>query len=149
MKQVRFFFLLMISTLFYASSFSQVTSVPEQAKENFAAQYPAAQHVKWENDIVNVNVKFELDGEAMNAEYSNKGTWKKTQKDWSYEKLDTAVRDGFKKSKYADRTVTEVKVVYLPGNVIQYRLKAEKNDVQKKYLYFNKAGRLLRDAATL
>ncbi|HEX7903650.1 MAG TPA: PepSY-like domain-containing protein [Chitinophagaceae bacterium] len=149
MKQIRFFFLLLGSSFFYATGFSQVTSVPEQAKENFAAQYPAAQKAKWNNDIVNVNVKFELDGETMNAEYSNKGTWKKTLQDWSYEKLDAVVQDGFQKSKYADRTVTEVKIVYLPGNVIQYRLKAEKNDVQKKYLYFNKFGRLLRDAATL
>jgi hypothetical protein len=129
--------------------FAQITSVPEQAKENFGKQYPGATDVKWSNDIVNVNVEFDLDGEHMNAEYSNKGIWKSTQKEWSYDKLTDAVKDGFQKSKYADREVSDVKVIYLPGDVVQYRLKVEKNDLQKKFLYFNEKGRLLRSAVTL
>lgn len=149
MKQFRFFFLVVAGFLLYAESFSQVTSVPEQAKKNFEAQYPTAQHVKWDNDIVNVNVKFELNGEKMNAVYSNKGTWKHTLKDWTFDKLDPAVQDGFTKSKYADRTVTEVKIVLLPSGAMQYRLKVEKNDVQKKYLYFTTTGRLLRTSVTI
>lgn len=136
-------------SLITSAGFAQVTSVPEQAKENFAKQYPGATVVKWSNDIVNVNVEFDLDGEHMNAEYSNKGIWKSTQKVWSYDKLTEAVKDGFQKSKYADWEVSDVKVIYLPGDVVQYRLKVEKNDLQKKFLYFNEKGRLLRSAVTL
>ncbi len=132
-----------------SAGFAQITSVPEQAKENFAKQYPGATSVKWSNDIVNVNVEFDLQGEQMNAEYSNKGIWKSTQKEWSYDKLADAVKDGFQKSKYADREVSNVKVIYLPGDVVQYRLKVEKNDLQKKFLYFNEKGRLLRTSITL
>jgi Putative beta-lactamase-inhibitor-like, PepSY-like len=132
-----------------AAGFAQVTSVPEQAKENFAKQYPAATAVKWSNDIVNVNVEFDLDGEHMNAEYNNKGIWKSTRKEWSFDKLTEAVKDGFQKSKYADREVSDVKIIYLPGDVVQYRLKVEKNDLQKKFLYFNEKGRLLRSAIKL
>ncbi len=149
MKLIRFSSLIIVFSFLFTTGYSQVTSVPEQAKENFAAQYPQAQNVKWDNDVVNVNVSFELDGEQMNAEYNNKGVWKRTLKKWSYEKLPAAVQDGFKKSKYADRTVVEVKVLYLPGNVEQYRLKVEKNDLQKKYLYYNGKGRLMRDNITL
>ena len=134
--------------LSYDSS-SQVTKIPEQAKENFSKQYPSAQKVNWDNDLINVNVRFELDGEQMNAEYSNRGIWKKTEKKWSYDKLPDAVKDGFTKSKYADRGVTEAVILYLPGDVEQYRLKVERNDLQKKYLFFNKEGRLLRGAITI
>lgn len=128
---------------------AQVTSIPEQAKENFFKQYPEAKNVQWENNVVNVNVRFEVDSNKMNAEYNNKGIWKHTLKDWTYDKLPEDVKQGFQKSKYADREVTDVKVLYSPGYVIQYRLKAEKNDVEKKYLFFNTEGRLLRSAVTL
>jgi Putative beta-lactamase-inhibitor-like, PepSY-like len=138
-----------ISFFLTTYTFSQVTKVPESAKENFARQYPSAQKVDWNNDVVNVNVKFELDGEQMNAEYTNKGIWKKTEKKWAYDKLPQEVRDGFNKSKYADRGVSETVILYLPGDVEQYRLKVEKNDLQKKYLFFNKEGRLIRDAVTI
>jgi len=133
----------------FQMSYSQVTSVPQSARDNFAKQYPAAQDVKWENDIVNVNVRFTQDGESMNAEYSNKGIWKNTFQNTSFEKLPAEVQDGFKKSKYADREVTDTKIIYLPANITQYRIKAEKNDVEKKYLYFDEAGKLIRDSITL
>jgi Putative beta-lactamase-inhibitor-like, PepSY-like len=149
MKSIHFLSVVIALSLLSVKSFSQVTSVPEEAKSNFAGQYPNAQNVEWDNDIVNVNVRFTLDEEQMNAEYNNKGIWKSTLKESTMESLPAEVQDGFKKSKYAERDVTNVKVVYLPGNVMQYRLKVEKNDIQKKHLWFNAKGRLIRDANTL
>ena len=143
------FYLFFLLTFFSITAFSQVTKVPQSAKDNFAHQYPTAQNVIWDNDVINVNARFELNGEKLNAEYSNKGIWKKTEKSWDYDKLPETVKDGFNKSKYADRGVTETVIVYLPGDVEQYRLKVEKNDLQKKYLFFNKDGRLVREAITL
>jgi putative PepSY-like beta-lactamase-inhibitor len=147
MKTTCYFLVLFL--LLSTFSFSQVTKVPQVAKDNFARQYPEAHEVSWDNDVINVNVRFELNGERMNAEYSNKGIWKKTEKDWDYEKLPDDVKDGFDKSKYADREVVETVIVYLPGDVQQYRLKVEKNDVQKKYLFFDEDGRLIRESLTL
>ena len=138
-----------ILTIFSTMAFSQVTSIPPAAKENFAKQYPDAQNVNWDNDVINVNVRFELNGEQMDAEYSNKGIWKSTLKDWTFDQLPAEVKDGFQKSKYADREVEETKILYLPGDIVQYRVKAKKNGVEKKYLYFNGKGRLIRDAVTL
>lgn len=148
MKSLR---LLLLAFSLYSFSHldAQVTSIPEQAKTNFAAQYPNATNVEWDNDVINVNVRFELNGERMNAEYNNRGTWKSTLKDWTYDSLPESVKDGFRKSKFADRKITDVRMVYLPADVLQYRIKVEKNDLQKKYLYFNTEGRLLRDANTL
>lgn len=128
---------------------AQVTTIPEQAKESFFKQYPDAKNVKWENNVVNVNVRFEQDSSIMNAEYSNKGIWKNTLKDWSYDKLPEDVKQGYNKSKFTGREVTDVKMLYLPGYVIQYRLKVEKSGLEKKYLFFSTEGRLMRSSVTL
>ncbi len=149
MKTMKVFFGTALLSLLSLFTSAQVTSIPEAAKENFAKQYPEAKNVEWDNDVVNVNVRFDINDEHMNAEYSNKGIWKSTVKDYTYDQLPAAVQEGFKKSKYADRKVTETKVVYYPGNVEQYRIKTEKNDLQKKYLFFNEDGRLIRDAITI
>lgn len=149
MKFIHLPVLIVVVSMFSFHSNAQVTSIPEQAKESFFKQYPDAKNVKWENNIVNVNVRFELDSSNMNAEYNNKGIWKNTLKDWSFDKVPADVKDGFNKSKFAGREITEVKMLYLPGYVIQYRLKVEKSGLEKKYLFFSTEGRLIRSSVTL
>ena len=139
-----------ISILLSSSAgYAQITSIPELAKENFFKQYPDAKNVQWQNDVVNVNVRFEQDSNSLNAEYNNKGIWKWTLKDWTFDKLTTDIKEGFSKSKYASRQLLEVKMLYLPGYVIQYRLKVEKNDIERKFLFFNTEGRLVRTTVAL
>ncbi|MFT3981682.1 MAG: PepSY-like domain-containing protein [Ferruginibacter sp.] len=142
-------FLLAVCIMIGTAVSAQVTKVPQTAKDNFEKQYPAAQNVEWSNDVLSASVTFTLNDEKMNAEYSNKGIWKSTYKETSFENLPDAVKNGFRLSKYSDREVSDVKTVYYPGDVIQYRVKVDKNDVQKKYLFFNTEGKLLRDAITL
>ena len=145
----RKYLLVLVFLLTAFVSFSQIRKISENVKQSFAKQYPKAEEVKWDDDLVNVNVSFVLDGEKMNAEYNNKGIWKQTEKAWSFEQLSDSVKDGFRKSKYADREVKEVVIIYLPADMVQYRIKAEKSTLEKKYLYFNPEGRLLREAITL
>ena len=149
MKAIRLFTL--VAALAFSSPVinAQVTSIPDQAKENFFKQYPDAKNVQWENDVVNVNARFEQDDNKMNAEYNNKGIWKRTLKDWSYEQLTEDIKQGFTKSKYGNKMVKDVKVLYLPGYVIQYRLKVEKNNMESKFLFFNTEGRLIRTTVAL
>jgi hypothetical protein len=149
MKPIRLFVLLVTVLASTSLLQAQVTSIPPQAKENFFKQYPDAKNVEWENDVVNVNVRFEQDSNKMNAEYNNKGIWKRTLKEWSFDKLITEVKDGFAKSKYGNMQLIDVKVLYLPGYVIQYRLKVSKNDVENKFLFFNTEGRLVRTTVAL
>lgn len=129
--------------------FAQVREIPEAVKETFSSQYPGAENVTYEDNLVSVQVHFKLNGENMIAAYNNKGRWKDTEKDWSFDQLPEAVKDGFQKSKYADWKVTEVKMIFRPGGSDRYRIKAEKNDIQKKHIFFNKAGRLVDDSITL
>lgn len=149
MKSVRFFALLITMLTISVAGHAQVTSIPEQAKENFFRQYPEAKNIQWENDVVNVNVRFEQDTNKMNAEYNNKGIWKRTLKEWTYDKLTTDIKEGFTKSKYASNQVLDVKMLYLPGYVIQYRLKVAKNNVENKFLFFNTEGRLIRTTVAI
>jgi hypothetical protein len=148
MKFLRFI-LFAITLGFISNSFAQVTTIPEQAKASFFKQYPDAKNVQWSNDVVNVNVSFEQDSNKLFAEYSNKGIWKWTLKDYTFDQLPNDVKQGLSKSKYAGREVKETKVLYLPGYVIQFRLKVEKSDLEKKYLFFNGDGRLVRSTVAL
>ncbi|MEP7375642.1 MAG: PepSY-like domain-containing protein [Chitinophagaceae bacterium] len=135
--------------LFTGIAFSQIREIPKAVEETFANQYKGASNIDFKDQLVRVDVSFELEGEKMLASYTNKGLWKETQKEWSFDQLPQEVKDGFDKSKYADRAVEDVIVLYLPGGIEQYRLKAKKNGVEKKYVYFNPKGRLLREAVTL
>lgn len=149
MKFIPLSLFIAILSCFCFGANAQVTSIPEQAKASFFKQYPEAKNVKWENNIVNVNVRFDLDSSSMYAEYNNKGVWKYTLKDFSYENVPDDVKDGFNKSKFSGREVADVKMLYLPGYVIQYRLKVEKSGLEKKYLFFSTEGRLVRSSVTL
>lgn len=148
MRVLRLSLALLFSLSFFTLT-AQVTKIPPSAKENFARQYPAASDVVWNNEILDVNVQFDMNGKRMNAFYNNKGIWKNTLQDTEYDQLPATVIDGFNKSKYVERSVTETKIIFLPGDVIQYRIKAERNDIEKKYLFFNEKGRLIRENITL
>lgn len=149
MKFPRISLLLVLFSLIFLGVNAQVTTIPDQAKQNFFKQYPDAKNIEWSNDVVNVNVRFEQDSNKLFAEYNNKGIWKWTLKDYSFDQLPGDVKEGFSKSKYGSREVKEAKVLYLPGYVIQYRIKVEKSDLEKKYLFFNGDGRLLRSTVAL
>jgi hypothetical protein len=145
----RFFSLLLLLFLLSSVSFAQIREIPESVKETFATQYPDADSVEYKDNIMDVHVYFTQDGEKMRAQYTNKGRWKETEKSWSFEQLPEDVKDGFSKSKYADWEVSDTKIVYRPGGVERYRVKVGKNDLQKKYLFFNKTGRLMEEQITI
>ena len=131
--------------LFSVFSLAQVRGIPESVKETFTSQYPDAENITYEDNLVIVLVHFQISGEKMKASYNNKGRWKDTEKEWSFDLLPETIKDGFQKSKYADRKVTDTKIIYRPGGSDQYRVRVEKSDLQKKYIYFNQAGRLVED----
>ena len=57
--------------LFSISSFAQVREIPESVKETFTTQYPHAESVTYEDNLVSVQVHFQLSGEKMKASYNN------------------------------------------------------------------------------
>jgi hypothetical protein len=142
--------LLVLFSLFITiASFAQIREVPEPVKNAFTAKYAAAQDVEYKDYLTGVNVHFRLGNERMIAKFDNKGGWKETEKDWNFDQFNPDIKDGFKKSKYAEWNIEEAAIVYARDGSEKYRVKVGKSDVQKKYLYFNENGRLVRDAITL
>lgn len=135
--------------LFTAFSFAQGDDVPQAVKQTFTQQYPTAENVEYKDNLLHVWVNFTLNGDKMKANYKKDGQWENTEKDWSFDKLPAAVKDGFNKSKYVGRKIEETKVIYRAGGTEWYRIKTKKNDLQKKYLYFNEQGQLLEDNITI
>jgi hypothetical protein len=132
------------------SSFAQIRKIPDAVTNAFTRQYPKATAVAYNDNLVHVRVYFTQDSARWIAKYDNDGIWKETERQWNYDSLAPEVKDGFMKSKYAtDWKVKETSIIYLPNGHEQYRVLVEKNDVQKKYLFFDKNGRLERDALTI
>lgn len=143
-------FILPLALIFTFSSFAQIRKTPAAVSTAFEKQYPNASKVQYEDNIINVQVHFVLDSAKMIAKYNSDGEWKETEKEFTYDSLPADVKSGFEKSKYSvEWKVKENSLIYLPSGDIQYRIKVQKNDLQKKYLFFDKSGRMLRDSVTI
>ena len=143
-------FILSVALIFAISSFAQIRKTPAAVSAAFEKQYPKATKVQYEDNLINVQVHFVLDSAKMVAKYNGDGEWKETEKEFTYDSLAAEVKSGFDKSKYAvEWKVKETSIIYLPSGEMQYRVKVQKNDLQKKYLFFDKSGRLLRDSVTI
>ena len=142
-------FLALSFAIFSAPTFAQGDNVPPVIREAFTKQYPGAENTRYEDNLINTWVSFTLNGENYRANYKKNGQWEYTEKEWSFAKLPEAVKDGFKKSKYAAWTVEETKIVNRAGGLERYRVRVKKNKVQKKQLFFTPEGQLEEDSITL
>lgn len=145
----RILLLMFVFAVFSNISYSQIREIPKEVREAFANKYPKAENVDFKDQLVIVYIHFTMDSIKYIATYNNKGDWKETEEALEYEKLPEPVKDGFQKSKYADWEVEDAAIISQPGGDEQYRVKVGKNDLQKKYLFFNSSGRLKRDSITL
>lgn len=143
-------FILSMALNFAVSSFAQIRKTPAAVSAAFEKQYPNASKVQYEDNLINVQVHFVQDSGKMIAKYNSDGEWKETEREFTYESLPADVKTGFEKSKYSvEWKVKDVAILYMPRNEVRYRVKVEKNDLQKKYLFFDKSGRLIRDSVTI
>jgi hypothetical protein len=138
-----------VSLLAFTSAKAQLREVPDEVERAFADQYTGARDIDFKDHLLNVRVHFKLKDDKLIATYTNKGVWKETEKEWMFDHFSEDVKDGFEKSKYAEWNITEAAILYRPKSVELYRIRVVKNEVQKKYLYFNPKGRLLEEGITL
>jgi hypothetical protein len=142
--------ILLTALVFTIGSYGQLRKTPTAVTTAFEKQYPNATKVQYEDNLLNVQVYFVSDSGKMIARYGNDGVWKESERTIDYETVPADIKTGFDKSKYAvDWKLKESAVIYVPNNEVRYRLKVEKNDLQKKYLFFDKNGRLLKDSITI
>jgi len=128
---------------------AQIRKIPAQVTDAFAIRYPHASGVEWKDKLQYFEATFQLNGATITADFSSKGEWESSERILSFEQLPSDVKDGISKSKYADwekRSVTEIQEL---GKPLQYKINVYKSGFQKKNLFFNADGKLLKDPINL
>lgn len=139
------FILLCVGTLH-----AQLRKLPSIVTDSFANSYPHAEKVEWSDRLTGFEASFKLNGVELKAGFSNQGEWKSSEKKIAFEDLPAEVKDGFAKSEFADWKKGPVTELQGEGKEMQYKVYAEKSSpFQKKFLYFDVNGKLLKDAMTL
>ena len=130
---------------------AQLRKTPAEVTNAFSKAYPAATNVTWRDKITNFEAEFDLSGAHTVAKFNTKGEWLNTEQDLTLGNLNANVKDGLNKSKYRDWHVKEIKSVQAKDKAIAYRVCVTKDagDVLKRYLFFNAAGQLQKDALSI
>ena len=92
---------------------------------------------------------FSLNGASISANFSSEGQWQNSERVLSYDQLPDEVKDGFKKSRYFDWQKSSVCEIQELGKPLQYRMTVQKPGSQKKSLYFDINGKLLKEILAL
>lgn len=149
MKKIIPFFAILFLTVIGNDSFAQIRKIPADVTDSFKAKFPEAKNIEWGDRITVFEATFDQGDRKYQASFNSKGNWKKTEKFLNEDEIPQAVQDGLSKSKYSDWEIKASVDVTQDDGSHQYRLFAKKNDLQKKYLYFNTDGKLIRDSITL
>lgn len=131
------------------AAFAQLRKIPAEVTDAFKAKFPYANAVEWKDKLKVFQANFEMKDEDFQARFNSKGEWQETENNIDQDKLPSEVTDGFGKSKYSEWEVKEVSFIEKKDNTIQYRILVRKSDIEKKYLYFNKSGKLVKESITL
>jgi len=129
---------------------AQIGKIPSEVTNAFSAKYPEAKNVEWKDNLSNFSARFtsKEDNDCV-ASFNSKGEWQSTEEKLDEAELPAEVKDGFSKSRYTGRKLTEIVKIEKKDAETQYRLLVKKNDLEKKYPYFNKKGKLLKETITL
>lgn len=146
MKQI-FLFFLFFSAVAFADA--QLRKIPAEVTDAFTIRYPHATKVEWRDKLHYFEASFVLNGSNISANFSSKGEWESSERELAFEDLPGDVMDGFKKSKYSEWQKKSVYEVQELGKPLQYRINIQKSGIQKKNLFFDVNGKLLKDAITL
>ncbi|MFT4153588.1 PepSY-like domain-containing protein [Parafilimonas sp.] len=142
-----FFFLLFFLIVVWAQA--QLGKIPAEVTDAFVARYPHATHVEWRNKLHVYEAHFKLNSYIITASFSSKGEWEGSERELEFNQLPGEVVDGFSKSKYADREKKTAYEVQVLGKPLQYRINVQKSGIQKKNLYFDANGKLLKESIVL
>lgn len=138
--------------LFSALKFTvnaQIRQIPSEVTEAFSSKYPTAKKVSWKDNLTNFEASYTLDNYAYTSKFNNKGEWMETDKKMTFEQLNSAIKDGFRKSKYTGWEVRGATEIQQSDKGTLYRILIRKSALQKSYLFFNVQGQLQKEQTTL
>ncbi len=141
----------LLTALIFSITFceAQIRKVPATVTEAFKEHFPGASNVSWKDKITGFEASFNLEGSRMYAKFNNDAEWEKTETVFKYEELNDDVKNGFRKSKYNDWEIKDVRKVESKEHGILYKIEVKKNAVQKKNLLFNETGVMQKDNITI
>lgn len=135
--------------LIISTANAQFRKVPGDVTDSFRVKFDNASGVAWKDRLSSFQADFTVGDKEMKALFTSKGEWIKTETKQTYNSLPDEVKDGFKKSKYANLDVLDVTLLEDKDNDIQFRVMVKKNEFNKRALIFSKEGQLLSDNASL
>lgn len=128
---------------------SQLRKVPAHVAEALQKRYPHAEKVKWQDKIHSFEAEFYLNGHEISSSFNKHGDWLSTERKIDFEQLPVVVQEGFHKSKYCQWKKTAIIEINQNRENLRYKFYVRKNDVQKKHLYFDTNGKLIKEAINL
>lgn len=149
MKKICLLALVMFSLSALNNTQAQIRKVPAEVTEAFKTKFPDTKNVEWKDKITSFQASYEMNGDKYESRFNSKGVWLQTEKDITEDALPASVKDGYSKSKFTDWELKTVTWLESKDAGIQYRLFVRKSGVEKKYLYFNKDGKLVKDSITI
>jgi len=149
MKKINILLLTVILLISFNNLDAQIRKIPATVTESLKQKYPDAANIEWKDKLTSFQANFNLAGDTYHSTFSNNGEWEQTDKPVVKEKLSTAVNDGFIKSKYSNWDISSIVQTEYKDGHFEYRILVKKNDLSKKYLFFDEQGKLLRDARTI
>lgn len=128
---------------------AQFRKIPAEVTNAFHAKFPDSKNVEWKDKITDFEADYQVGDTSFEARFDSDGNWLQTEKDIADSTMPAAVKDGFGKSKYTDWELKTISWIENKSDGIQYRLLVRKNAIEKRFLYFNTSGKLLKDSITL
>ncbi len=125
---------------------AQFRKIPAEVTDAFKLKYANASGVSWKDKISGFQADYVLANKPMKSMFSAQGTWMKTETKEDYKTIPTEIKDGFRKSKYADMIVLTLTKVEEKDKQTVYKMSVKKTDSGKKNLVFSNKGQLLSDS---
>src|SRR4051812_46369685 len=119
----------MFSFVFFiavVSANAQFRKIPAVVTDAFKEKYANASAVEWKDKLSSFEADFTSGDKEMKAFFTSKGEWIKTETKHTYNSLPSDVKDGFKKSKYADLSVVDVTQIEDKDKGLQYKVVVKK-----------------------
>ncbi len=137
--------MLLLALFLFHYSNAQNKSISTVVLDSFNARFPNASAVVWSDMFTSCRASFKVETAEMKATFSSKGNWFRTETKITYDLLPDVVKEGFKKTKYANIPVKDVSKTEEKNKPIQYRITVMKGAVNKTGLVFSTEGALVSE----
>jgi hypothetical protein len=148
MKRLLIFIFFLTSLFTTTQVTAQLRKLPAEVTDAFKTKFPDAAGVEWKDKLTGFEANFKMADGSYEARFSNKGEWQETEKIMEPAAIPAAVKDGYEKSKYTGWELKELSYLEKKGTTY-YRVLVRKNELEKKYLFFDDKGKLLKEQITL